>query len=139
MINERNYKKAIILQKHRKKYINIYKRIIISQINSSPISLNSLLLSIDENMNLKEVLKWRKEVKYSLYYSKSIEVNHKALNDYLMKYYDFDKSGNDNLYKLYSELDIEPLTLINTDNKDDVIANMIFILNKCTLTIEGTN
>lgn len=139
MINERNYKKAIILQKHRKKYINIYKRIIISQINSSPISLNSLLLSIDENMNLKEVLKWRKEVKYSLYYSKSIEVNHKALNDYLMKYYDFDKSGNDNLYKLYSELDIEPLTLINTDNKDDIIANMIFILNKCTLTIEGTN
>lgn len=139
MINERNYKKAIILQKQRKKYINIYKRIIISQINSSPISLNSLLLSIDENMNLKEVLKWRKEVKYSLYYSKSIEVNHKALNDYLMKYYDFDKSGNDNLYKLYSELDIEPLTLINTDNKDDIIANMIFILNKCTLTIEGTN
>lgn len=139
MINERNYKKAIILQKQRKKYINIYKRIIISQINSSPISLNSLLLSIDENMNLKEVLKWRKEVKYSLYYSKSVEVNHKALNDYLMKYYDFDKSGNDNLYKLYSELDIEPLTLINTDNKDDIIANMIFILNKCTLTIEGTN
>lgn len=139
MINERNYKKAIILQKHRKKYINIYKRIIISQINSSPISLNSLLLSIDENMNLKEVLKWRKEVKYSLYYSKSIEVNHKALNDYLMKYYDFDKSSNDNLYKLYSELDIEPLTLINTDNKDDIIANMIFILNKCTLTIEGIN
>lgn len=139
MINERNYKKAIILQKHRKKYINIYKRIIISQINSSPISLNSLLLSIDKNMNLKEVLKWRKEVKYSLYYSKSIEVNHKALNDYLMKYYDFDKSSNDNLYKLYSELDIEPLALINTDNKDDIIANMIFILNKCTLTIEGIN